>query len=90
MKKAYETALMSAGYIAEGNGFLKTTTTYDDGSRIITNNWVTLFHRGDGIELQMYAYENFDGSDSEDKKYDTGIVEMTVDQLAVFVQILSK
>lgn len=88
MKKKFENALRSAGYRAKGYGFMKDTVYYLETDRYVRRHWVTLFDGGKAIRLQMYAYDMEEGLEDLDKVYDTGNVEMSIDQLNIFIQVL--
>lgn len=68
-------AIVSNGYVQVGYGYKKVTEE--------NTHWITLFDNN----LQMYAYFT---EDSEfDKIYDTGIIEVSVDELKTLIKILN-
>lgn len=90
MRKQFENTLRSFGYTAVVEfGFSKDTIEYFESKRIIIRHWVTLFDQNP-MRLLMHGYIIQEGVDDDEKKYDTGIVEMTVEQLSVFIEVLCK
>ena len=67
--------ITSNGYKEESYGYKKVTEN--------NTHWITLF---DNDSLQMYAYFTED-SDGE-KEYDTGIVNVSGDELETLIKIL--
>lgn len=67
--------ITSNGYKEEGYGYKKVTEN--------NTHWITLF---DNDSLQMYAYFT---EDSEcEKEYDTGIVNVSSDELEILIKVL--
>jgi hypothetical protein len=67
--------IISNGYIQEGYGYKKVTEE--------NTHWITLF----GDNLQMYAY--FTEDNECEKIYDTGIIEVSVDELQTLIRVLN-
>jgi hypothetical protein len=67
--------VISNGYIQEGYGYKKVTKK--------NTHWITLF----GDNLQMYAY--YTGDSECEKIYDTGIIEVSVDELQILIKVLN-
>ena len=70
--------IVSNGFIQEGYGYKKVTK--------YNTHWITLFI--DKSKLQMYAY--FSEDPELEKIYDTGIIEVSKEELETLISVLIK
>ncbi len=67
--------IVSNGYVQDGYGYKKVTAE--------NTHWIILF----GDNLQMYAY--FTEDRECEKIYDTGIIEVSVEEMEVLIKVLN-
>lgn len=85
--KPYIAVLRQYGYRPVGLGW---KNAVDDGG-IVTVHWVTLFSRvGQLVKIQLYSYTNDETTDHDGYNYTTGVVEMSPEDLRIFIIVLTK
>lgn len=76
MKKSYPQVVFENGYVQSGYGYRKIIGTI--------HHWITFYPP----KIQMYAYDP-EKPDNE-KEYDTGLVELSEENLEMFIKIFNK
>ena len=82
----YIDILLAHGYAPLGYGYYKDV---ENEFELIIRHWVTLFEKETPVKVHVWAVEKKDDDDYS-KEYNTGLVEMTPEQMDVFLTVLCK